>query len=247
MKKHLFLTALLGGLSIVSCNNDPVKEDAPPVILPVKITYTERGEKQIVTYKYDSQNRFTSIKSIEGNLWFSTTFTYDNESLTHITLKENNGYRCDYSISYKENEVFIESSSFFPDYPNSPPDKSLDTLSINSEKYFITGENGYGGRNTCSYDVNGNIVQIKDINGEMMYDSKNGMYKNVNAEPWVFVYFIRRIFIENFHNYKNNCIKIKAQGNYLVNYTMIYNNDEYPIKIYGDNNTLQLIEYSTVN
>jgi len=254
MKKHLFLTALLGSLSMVSCNNDPVKEDAPPVLLPIKINYESGNEKGKLTYSYDDNNRLTSFIVATNHRKESKLFTYDVKgALKSITLRAEKNFKIEYTISYSTDKVFIEEVVYFgDDYPNSPPSKSFDTITIDSNKNFIEGSNNFGSHNTCSYNEKGNLVKMTDASLDIVYDSENGMFKNVTTDPWVFIYFLRADLGQNFLNYKNNCKQIKINAPSTcdeVNFLISYNKERYPAKIHNYDcfNSVQTIEYSTVN
>lgn len=254
MKKHLFLTALLGGLSMVSCNNDPVKEDAPPVLLPVKINYQSGDEKGKLTYSYDDNNRLTSFKETTNYRRQTKVFTYDEKGvLTSVTENGNRNFKVENTISYSTDKIFIEKVVYFgDDYPDSPPSKRFDTITIDSNKNFIEGSNNFGSRNTCSYNEKGNLVKMTDASLDIVYDSENGMFKNVATDPWVFIYFLRGGLGQNFLNYKNNCKQVKVNRGSLfneLNFLISYNKERYPAKIYNYDyyNSAQTIEYSTGN
>ncbi|WLD24574.1 hypothetical protein NU10_04020 [Flavobacterium dauae] len=241
MKKKLFLFVFLGMISILGCNDDNnVQANTLDGIVPLNVTYTNSGESGLISYDYDTKNRITNIEIHTNKRNISILFAYNNELLVNVNLIENARYKANYDISYSGNKVFIEESSLHLDYPDNIR-QVQDTITIDSNKYFVNGSNNMGSKTSCSYDHNSNISKISDVHIEMTYDSKNGMFKNVNNDQWIFVYFLRSFLLgETFLNYNNNCTQIKD----VRNYKMTYNENNFPIKIHDSSDNFQVIEYS---
>ena len=194
--------------------------------MPVKISHPD----YIFNFKYDTENRLIEIKTVDSEIVsVVTSLTYKGDKLTSVKEKkitpdfESN---LDYIFSYQNNKVTAKLT--YTD-SNGDTENETDILEIDEKGHLISYDEA-----DAVYDINGNLNKL--INSEeeykFEYDTKNGIFRNVKTQHWIFIYILN-----NHYTYKvNNVVKINYKDlqknntfSQPVSYT--YNAAAYPTKI----------------
>jgi len=230
-------------ISFSSCKNDDyeIPKSSESEYLPVKINHPD----YIFTFKYDTENRLIEMKSVDSEIVsVVTSLTYEGDELISVREKQvSSDFEStqDYIFTYQNNKVSAKIS--YTD-SNGVEKNDADVITIDEKGDLIN----YDGTDAV-YDVNGNLKKITNSDEEYTfeYDSKNGIFRNVKTQHWIFVYILNNHFI-----YKlNNAVKINYKDlkknttfSQLVSYT--YNSAGYPAKIMVDDRSSNSTYTSTI-
>ncbi len=253
MKLYHILSILLlaiGAFALTGCSGEDDSMNSSARLLPSKVSAQYRASaKRIYSYKYDESNRMTEYK--ETRYYGNDISLQDIETTCKIIYGGNNridtmiiiprlinidttladmlyelvndtitfDYKADTIIAKRKNktneEIVVDSQGY-----------------VYSHQYVIEGDLTKQVKVDYQYDNNGNI-QKYIVNSEdeaeapymyYTYDSRNGIFRNVNTPQWFLVIMINQEFnfLNNYKEYVDN------KGNkWGIEYK--YNSDDYPV------------------
>lgn len=206
-------------------------------MIPARIVYFQSSigwaTRNVYELAYDSENRMTRIENYVETEQGDITETIAIEII---------------SLSYEKNFIHSQITRFDdPDYDKTITYKHENSQIMVGEKVYAEIDDEFREVGPV-YDCNGNSVKDQEYNRK--YDQENGVFRYVNMPPW---YLAKFNFLKN--NIFNNCIE-EEKSKSIYRYRMIYNSENYPIKIFKQNMEFLLgdtgqmnyfIDYITVN
>lgn|SRR5690606_6784894 len=222
MKKIILSAFVLAGMLFTSCNDDDNitddgTVDVSKMYLPSKIV----SEDYTTTFTYNNKGQLTKIVESDG---YEYTFSYNGSQLVEFVEKDSGG-KTTYTFTQSGTTITLK---MIGEYGTQ---KYEDTgiLIVDATGNLIN--DGYF---TYSYDANGNITKMTGDEGEVTFtfDSKNGIFKNLNLPKWVSTYIL-----ENQTNLVNNVLSISIiskedpEDNFSGTVKYEYNADSYPLKM----------------
>lgn len=238
MKKTLLSLAVL--VVAVGCNgtdNTPEPQTSK-LHLPTKISADYDGQIALQLGLFDTEENWTyntdnslakkEVLAYNNNtIFLSRTweFNYQNGKVVNYqysqkeynangTVNETSGntYTMNVSVDYKPGKITLLRNN------------TEEVVSWNiDEKGFITDNR--------QYDSNGNTARVEtnELLTVYQYDSKNGMFKNVNNPQWFKAAFLNEFWSVN--NLTANDVTIKESGMKIKQgFSYQYNTQEYPVK-----------------
>jgi len=209
--KKLLLFAAIAAFS--SCSSDDNNTDANSKLKLKSITNND-GHREFIygTNGFVSEIKFTTTNGIE----YTTLYTYNGNTLTGVTYKENNTTFQELKYTYN-NSYITKAEGKIDEYPFVRLYSYDSSNNIIKEEYSIGGD--VGKVDTFVYQ-NGNVINrtINIIDGETYsvsykYDDKNNPFKNTFPDA----------FLKVLYEGKNN--KVDIAGN-VINHE--YNKDGFP-------------------
>lgn len=225
MKKLTLSAFLLAGLMFTSCDknddNNTTEEgtvDVSKMYLPLKMV----ADDYTTTFTYNNKGQVTKIVESDG---YEYTFTYNVNQLTEVVETEL-GYKTTYTYQQSGTTIILKGIYEY----NGQKNENTETLLIDTKGNLI--DDDYF---KYTYDTNGNIVKMANNYGEkatFTYDTKNGVFKNLNLPKWVVAYIL-----DYKPNIVNNAVTIKYESeedpeeNDSGTIKYEYNSDGYPTKM----------------
>lgn len=224
----IFFSTLFGSCSTSDGNGNGKKK----VISKISLRFLDYdGTKEVDAFET------TSFTYLNGEVFRMTnsknefvTFNYQGNKLISITdsnstVDDNKTINIQYSGNQLKkstsneimNEIFYDSNNRVNEILTSYIDSNF--TKKYSKKYYYSGNNIVS---TSSY----NIWSQKDEIASYKYDTKKNPYKNLN------IYF--RFFMGEINLSENNIIE-ENRDNEIIKYSIIYDSDDFPLKVTGIN------------
>lgn len=210
MKKIILFAAIA---AFVSCSSDDNNTETNSKLKLKSITNND-GYREFIygTNGFVSEIKFKTTNGVE----YTTLYTYDGNTLTDVTYKENS--KTFQQLKYTYNNSYItKAEGKIDEYPFVRLYSYDSSNNIIKEEYSISGD--VGQVDTFVYQ-NGNVINrsINIIDGETYtvsykYDDKNNPFKNTFPDA----------FLKVLYEGKNN--KVGIDGNVT---THVYNKDGFP-------------------
>lgn len=225
MNKLVLSAFVLGGLMFTSCKDDDKKDDdnvdISKMYLPLKIDSDDYSS----TFTYNNKAQVTKIVESDG---YEYIFNYAGDKLVEIITEEkynDNSYKTTYTFSQSGTDLTLNSTEVY----NGQSRTNTEILSLDGKGNLIN--DGYF---LYSYDGNGNVIKMETEDGDKVtckFDSKNGIFKNLNLPKWVITYIL-----DYQTNISNNMIEMEyiseeypeENNSGVIKYE--YNTDGYPVK-----------------
>lgn len=225
MNKLVLSAFVLGGLMFTSCKDDDKKDDGnvdiSKMYLPLKIDSDDYSS----TFTYNNKAQVTKIVESDG---YEYIFNYAGDKLVEIITEEkynDNSYKTTYTFSQSGTDLTLNSTEVY----NGQSRTNTEILSLDGKGNLIN--DGYF---LYSYDGNGNVIKMETEDGDKVtckFDSKNGIFKNLNLPKWVITYIL-----DYQTNISNNMIEMEyiseeypeENNSGVIKYE--YNTDGYPVK-----------------
>ena len=241
--KKLLLPILSIGFLFASCDKeeDTVNQDqngnvdVTKMYLPLKMV----ADDYTTNFTYNNKAQVTKVVESDG---FEYAFSYTGDQLNKIVETERNAVTT-YTFQQSGTNVTLNIKRVF----NSQEYNGTVKLVVDSKGNLINDEDF-----TYSYDANGNIVKMTTEYGDEVdftYDTKNGVFKNLNLPKWVVAYIL-----DYKPNMTNNALSMiyesdeDPEDNMTSAIQYQYNNDNYPVKMVASSNQEgtfnQTIEYT---
>lgn len=242
MKKLVLSAFVLAGFFFTSCDDKETegndeKVDVSKIYLPLKMT----SGSYTTNFSYNAKGQVVKIKESDG---FEYVFNYNGKQLVEIIEDSgaaNGGYKTVYTFSQSGSTVTLNMEAVI----NGEKYQDKQNLQLDSKGNLISD-----GFFTYTYDANGNAVKMHSNSGvaTLTYDTKNGIFKNMNLPQWVLSYIL-----EYQINHINNVLSFSfvsedVEDNNSGTAKYEYNADGYPTKAIidsdADEEETQLIEYT---
>ncbi|SRR5690606_17290182 len=223
MKKIILSVFVLAGLMFTSCkdddNNGTEEEtvDVSKMYLPLKMT----GDGYTTTFTYNNKAQVTKIVESDGSEY---SFTYSGDQLVEFVEKYNTS-KTTYTFSQEGNIITLNAVNEY----DGETSTNTGTLEVDEKGNLVN--DGYF---TYIYDTAGNNIKIlvdEDSEAILTFDTKNGIFKNLNLPKWVSNWML------SYNTYLvNNALTFSfvseedPEDNNSGTMAYEYNTDGYPVK-----------------
>ncbi|WNH12398.1 hypothetical protein [Thalassobellus suaedae] len=230
-------------ITFFACNTESTEspeEKEDTTLLKKTIETDSDGEAETTIYTYDD-NKLTSIDSGDG---WKNIYTYENEKLVRDDQYTDNELTAYLTLEYNSTgkltnikEYFLEPSGLNGAHKYILTYNSDNTIKI--ENYFGDFDSQTNLSSTYTFSYNGkNIFKIEDDDNSspeyynVIYDNKNGMFKNVNAIDVLNIVTELSEFSASLYGNTNNPTSIAGiyHQETLDAFEYTYNDNNYPIK-----------------